>query len=546
MKLNHLRIGTRLGGSFAVILLLLALTLLSSYWLSSTTIKAVRAMMAEPLAKERLAEEQLRNVAIGLTRGKAIAKSSDARLEALFTDEVNSSTARGGEITKALMALPTGPGELALMDKVNAARATYLRARESMMAAKRAGRSVEADRLYSTDFSVVGNAYLDSLSAYVDYQHTAIDNMAKFIASDAESGKLRMVFLGGVALLASALLAVLLTRSITRPVADAAGLAKAVSQGDLSRRLAMEGGDEIAELVASLDGMSAGLHELVARVRQSSDSIQTASREVAQGNHDLSVRTEQQASALEETAASMEQLSSTVRQNADSAHQANQLAQSASSVAARGGEVVGQVVQTMKDINDSSRKIAAIIGVIDGIAFQTNILALNAAVEAARAGEQGRGFAVVASEVRSLAGRSADAAKEIKRLIGASVDRVEQGTALVDQAGATMNEVVVAIRRVSDIVGEISVASIEQSQGVSQIGEAVQQMDQVTQQNAALVEQMAAAAESLQAQALALVQTVEVFKLLPTHQQTDHRVAATSLTNQQAVYAPLLDGGPVL
>ena len=543
MKLNHLRIGTRLGGSFALILLLLVLTLFTSYWLSGTTTKAMRAMMAEPLAKERLAEEQLRNVAIGVTRGKAIAKSSDDSLEALFTDEVNVATARGTEITKALMALPSGPGEPALMDKVNAARARYLRARETMMAAKRAGNGTEANRLYDTDFAVAGTAYLDSLNAYVDYQHATIDNMARLIATDAESGMLRLALLGGLALLTSALLAVLLTRSITRPVADAAGLAKAVSQGDLSRRLAIDGDDEIAGLVTSLDDMSTGLHKLVARVRRSSDSIQTASNEVAQGNHDLSVRTEQQASALEETAASMEQLSSTVRQNADSARLANQLAQGASSVAARGGDVVGQVVQTMKDINDSSRKIADIIGVIDGIAFQTNILALNAAVEAARAGEQGRGFAVVASEVRSLAGRSADAAKEIKNLIGASVERVEQGTALVDQAGATMDEVVAAIRRVTDIMGEISAASVEQSQGVSQISEAVQQMDQVTQQNAALVEQMAAAAESLQSQALTLVQTVEVFKLAPSQHAMGVPLVAMSIGVEPTVEAALLEGG---
>ena len=543
MKLNHLRIGTRLGGSFAIILLLLASTLLTSYWLSGTTIKAMRAMMAEPLAKERLAEEQLRDVAIGLTRGKAIAKSSDDSLETAFTDEIARATARIDEITKALTALPSDPGEPALMKKINAAHAGYLQARDSMMAAKRTGNNAEASRLYNSDFTVFGAAYLDSLNAYVDYQHAAIDNMAKAISADAESGKLRLSLLGGLALLISALLGVLLTRSITRPVADAAGLAKAVSQGDLSCRLAKDGSDEIAELVASLDGMSTGLHKLVTRVRQSSDSIQTASSEVAQGNHDLSVRTEQQASALEETAASMEQLSSTVRQNADSARQANQLAQSASSVAASGGEVVGQVVQTMKEINDSSRKIADIIGVIDGIAFQTNILALNAAVEAARAGQQGRGFAVVASEVRNLAGRSADAAKEIKRLIGDSVERVEQGTALVDRAGATMTEVVAAIRRVTDIVAEISTASVEQSEGVSQIGEAVQQMDQVTQQNAALVEQMAAAAESLQSQALALVQTVEVFKLVPTPPKMRHPTPGMSTTDRQDVHEPLLEGG---
>jgi len=259
--------------------------------------------------------------------------------------------------------------------------------------------------------------------------------------------------------------------------------------------------------------MQAQLSRIVGAVRQSADNISTASNEVAQGNNDLSARTEEQASALEETAASMEELSSTVKQNADNAKQANQLALGASTVAIKGGEVVSQVVTTMKGINDSSKKIADIISVIDGIAFQTNILALNAAVEAARAGEQGRGFAVVASEVRSLAGRSADAAKEIKTLITASVERVEQGTALVDQAGTKMSEVVDAIKRVTDIMGEISAASQEQSAGVAQVGEAVTQMDQATQQNAALVEESAAAAESLKAQAQQLVSAVSVFKL---------------------------------
>ncbi|MBK6387106.1 MAG: chemotaxis protein [Rhodoferax sp.] len=295
-------------------------------------------------------------------------------------------------------------------------------------------------------------------------------------------------------------------------------------------------GDELGALVSSVnraDGISlnvsgvatstSGGHALkaalermqtaVSSVRASASGMEVASAEIAQGNHDLSARTEQQASALEETAASMEELSATVKQNADSARQANQLAMSASTVAVKGGEVVGQVVETMKGINDSSRKIADIISVIDGIAFQTNILALNAAVEAARAGEQGRGFAVVASEVRSLAGRSAEAAKEIKALIGASVERVEQGTTLVDQAGVTMTEVVSSIRRVTDLMGEISAASNEQSSGVSQVGEAVTQMDQATQQNAALVEEMAAAASSLKSQAQELVATVAVFKL---------------------------------
>jgi methyl-accepting chemotaxis protein-1 (serine sensor receptor) len=275
------------------------------------------------------------------------------------------------------------------------------------------------------------------------------------------------------------------------------------------------GKDEIAQLLNALHGMQTSLSRVVSHVRQNADSVALASAEIAQGNSDLSARTEQQASALQETSASMEELGSTVQANADNARQANQLAVNASTVAQQGGDVVAEVVSTMKGINDSSKKIADIISVIDGIAFQTNILALNAAVEAARAGEQGRGFAVVASEVRSLAGRSADAAKEIKQLIGTSVERVEQGSTLVDRAGLTMSEVVSAIRRVTDIVGEISAASSEQSAGMAQVGEAVTQMDQATQQNAALVEQSAAAAQSLKQQAQQLVQAVAVFKLLP-------------------------------
>ena len=292
----------------------------------------------------------------------------------------------------------------------------------------------------------------------------------------------------------------------------AANITRHIAQGDLTVPVNLKNNDQTSLLYA-LKEMRDNLSHIVGGVRQNADGLATASAEIAQGNHDLSARTEQQASALEETAASMEQLSSTVKQNADSAKQANQLAQSASTVAIQGGAVVAQVVDTMKGINDSSRKISDIISVIDGIAFQTNILALNAAVEAARAGEQGRGFAVVASEVRSLAGRSAEAAKEIKTLINASVERVEQGSALVGQAGSTMTEVVSSIRRVTDIMGEISAASSEQSVGVSQVGEAVTQMDQATQQNAALVEEMAAAASSLKSQAQELVQVVSVFRL---------------------------------
>jgi methyl-accepting chemotaxis protein len=304
-----------------------------------------------------------------------------------------------------------------------------------------------------------------------------------------------------------------MTRQITQPIQAAVAAAREFAAGNLSSPLRSTGRDEPAQLLGALESMRLGLSNVVTGVRTGSESVATASAEIAQGNNDLSSRTEQQASALEQTTASMAQLGSTMAKNAESARCASELAAGATTIAAQGGVVVSQVVETMKDINDSSKKIVDIISVIDGIAFQTNILALNAAVEAARAGEQGRGFAVVASEVRSLAGRSANAAKEITALINASVERVAQGNVLVDRAGSTMTEVVSAIKRVTDIMGEISAASNAQATGVSQVGDAVTQMDQTTQQNAALVEQMAAAASSLKSQAQELVQTVALFKL---------------------------------
>ena len=342
-----------------------------------------------------------------------------------------------------------------------------------------------------------------------------VNATAAAAASAAQSRQLNLTLAAVGLLMAGAAIAVahMMQRRLVADIGQASQLATQAAAGRLDQMVTTQRQDEVGDLLRALGAMQAQLREVVGGVRTAADNISMASAEVAHGNADLSQRTEQQASALEETAASMEQLSSTVKQNADNARQANQLAMGASTVAIKGGEVVGQVVQTMKGINDSSKKIADIIGVIDGIAFQTNILALNAAVEAARAGEHGRGFAVVASEVRSLAGRSADAAKEIKTLITASVERVEQGTALVDQAGTTMTEVVSSIRRVTDIMGEISAASQEQSAGVAQVGEAVAQMDHATQQNAALVEESAAAAESLKRQAQQLVSAVAVFKL---------------------------------
>jgi len=316
---------------------------------------------------------------------------------------------------------------------------------------------------------------------------------------------------------ATGVILVMVLFRLTQPLRELGSAMSGLASGnaDLSARLEVRGNDELAVIGTGFNTFIAKIHSVLARVRESSDSVATASTEIRQGNADLSARTEQQASALEETAATMEELTSTVKQNADNARQANQMAARASEVASRGGEVVAQVVDTMASINESSRKVVDIISVIDGIAFQTNILALNAAVEAARAGEQGRGFAVVASEVRNLAQRSAAAAREIKELIGNSVEQVEAGSALVTQAGSTMDEVVASVRRVTDIVSEIAAASGEQSNGIGQVNQAIGQMDGVTQQNAALVEQAAAAAESLQQQAATLVALVGEFRLAP-------------------------------
>lgn len=384
---------------------------------------------------------------------------------------------------------------------------------EKLSALALANQDKEATQLLITDVIPATTRWLDAIEENIDIQQKANADEYAAALSSYESARNTLIAAAVVSVLISFAFAWTITRSITKPLNDAIEAAEGVAEGDLTVSLAAVGRDESARLVGTLIAMQQKLSGIVSGVRENAGSLATASEQIAQGNQDLSSRTEQQASALEQTAASMEQLSATVQSNAEYAKEANQLAIDASAVAAHGGEVVARVVDTMKGINESSRQIADIISVIDGIAFQTNILALNAAVEAARAGDQGRGFAVVATEVRSLAGRSAQAAKEIKSLIGASVDRVEQGTLLVDQAGATMTEVVSSIKKVTVLMGDISAASREQSQGVSEVGEAIQQMDQVTQQNAAMVEEMAAAAASLNAQAQELVATVSVFTL---------------------------------
>lgn len=428
------------------------------------------------------------------------------------------------------------PPEKELLEKVKAAWPPYLAAADKVMQLSYADQNKEAYAVLNTQAKASFQTLDDRLSELVNL-NVSIAETNKNKAEAAASNS-RFFTLGAMAMavVASLVLALAITASITGPLQAGIAFSHALSDGDLTPTLDVQGKDEMARLMQALMAMKDNLVKVVGSVRQGSENVATASAEIAQGNNDLSSRTEEQASALEQTAASMEQLGATVKQNADSARQANVLAASASTVAVKGGEVVSQVVETMKGINESSRRISDIISVIDGIAFQTNILALNAAVEAARAGDQGRGFAVVASEVRTLAGRSAEAAKEIKSLINASVERVEQGTTLVDQAGETMTEVVSSIRRVNDIVGEISAASAEQAAGVSQINEAVVQMDTTTQQNAALVEQMAAAASSLKVQAGELVQTVSVFKL-STHGALP-RMQVRSATRSAAFKGP--------
>ena len=516
MNLDRLEVSTRLSLAFGALVIVIA-AMAGLTWYEVAQVAAAEQALVEQRLPRMAAINRIkshvnqiglsmRNMAI-MDRAEDIARQreqvlGEQRAAAALVDGLQSQidSARGKTLLAALVDA---------RQKYDGAQARYLE-----LAAL--GKADEAKAFLLADARPRQLAYFVGIDALLDHQNELVKTSAEQSAATVASIRWIVPLMAATALLIAVGAALWIVRSLMRQLGgdplQAMALAAAVAQGDLTRRSALRPGDT-QSMMAQLQRMQDQLAGVVGQVRANAQGVATASGQIAQGNADLSQRTEEQASALEETAASMEQLGSTVRQNADNARQASQLAGGASDVASRGGEVVAQVVQRMKGIQDSSQRIAAIIGTIDGIAFQTNILALNAAVEAARAGEQGRGFAVVAGEVRALAQRSAEAAKEIKQLITDSVEQVDAGTALADQAGATMREIVASIGRVNDIMSEISAASVEQSQGVSQVGEAVSQMDRVTQQNAALVEQSAAAADSLEQQARHLVQGMAMFKV---------------------------------
>jgi methyl-accepting chemotaxis protein len=532
--MNNLKIGTRLGFGFSLILLLLvAMTSIGILRLSSASDKTDE-MINVKIRDERLTAEWGKIIEVNAARTTGafmVRESADQKkLETLMAESSGRATQIQDQIGSTIDDDQLKP----LFKQVLDTRKAYTDFRKAVFAAKNAGDLEKATKIYEGDMTQSRIQYLAALKNFVDKQAALLDASAAEIQQQYRSGRTLLIMLGLAAIVMGVFAAWWITRTITQPINEALKVAETVSSGDLTSDIQVNSNDETGQLMHALKTMNTNLVNIVGQVRNGTDLIATASTEIAAGNQDLSSRTEEQASSLEETASSMEELTSTVRFNAENARQANELAINASEIASRGGSVVGEVVSTMGSINDSSRKIVDIISVIDGIAFQTNILALNAAVEAARAGEQGRGFAVVASEVRNLAQRSASAAKDIKGLIDDSVQKVQIGSELVDKAGQTMEEIVQSISRVTQIMTQISNASEEQSIGIAQVNDAITQMDQVTQQNAALVEEAAAAAESMQEQSAKLADVVSVFKL-----DTSYASSAPALSRAPARAAAL-------
>jgi len=512
MNMHNLRLTSKLWLSVTIIVLaMLAVVGYTGYRTASDRVESDQAL--DKLNKRVRAALQWSSLSqVNAARTQALMLSADPALEAGLKPAMTDTSAQISKIQKAIEAEELTPADLSLLKTIAANRTKVLSTRAEALKQRTAGNLEEAAKLTKEVFQPAMDTYQQSQRDFVKLQEQNFDATQADYAQRA----LHLVMLTGAMMLLLVIGILLgaawLIRSIRQPLDAANNLAAKIAQGDLSMRIDTSRGDEFGELMKSLSSMNASLGTMVSQVRYSTDSIATASSEIAQGNNDLAQRTEQTSSSLQSTASSIDHLTQTVQLSTDNARQASSLAANASSVAERGGAVVRQVVSTMEEINDSSRKISDIIGVIDGIAFQTNILALNAAVEAARAGEQGRGFAVVASEVRSLAQRSAEAAKEIKLLINTSVDKVASGTQLVSDAGVTMTDIVQSVRKVADVISEITAASGEQNSEISGINQAIGNLDQMTQQNAALVEQSAAAAESLRDQAEQLAQAVSVFK----------------------------------